>query len=339
MGTKKVSQKDFEKWVEKLIGLQKVFGVQSKDDKYEFGALLKAENLRLDYDITILPPKKYFLPSTEQLFSFGESGFNSSVDGEPFILFGVHPYDFVAIRQLDVLFSMKNNDVYYQTRRNAATIIVCDVENISENAFSGFLGFDHVEKGFDLLVTKTGSDYLVESGSDKGKKLLSLMENAVDAQAADISKRSEKWKKNRELLKKQLLKANVNELPAALGKAYDHKIWNEKAEKCFSCGSCNLVCPTCYCFDVQDDFGWDLKSGERTRSWDGCMIENFATVAGDHNFRKNKSDRYRHRYYRKGKYVPEKIGEIACVGCGRCISACVARIANPVEIFNAVAEA
>ena len=32
---------------------------------------------------------------------------------------------------------------------------------------------------------------------------------------------------------------------------------------------------------------------------------------------------------------PSKIGgQIACVGCGRCITACTAKIANPVEVYN-----
>ena len=57
-------------------------------------------------------------------------------------------------------------------------------------------------------------------------------------------------------------------------------------------------------------------------------------MAGGHNFRRNLADRYRHRYYRKGKYVPEKIGEVACVGCGRCITACTAKIASPIEVYN-----
>jgi sulfhydrogenase subunit beta (sulfur reductase) len=57
------------------------------------------------------------------------------------------------------------------------------------------------------------------------------------------------------------------------------------------------------------------------------------------HFRKNRADRYRHRLYRKGKYVPAKIdGQIACVGCGRCISACTAKVANPVEVYNKLME-
>ena len=89
--------------------------------------------------------------------------------------------------------------------------------------------------------------------------------------------------------------------------------------------------PIIQCVDV---FLRVLQKGERRRVWDGCILSEFAAVAGGHNFRRHRTDRYRHRYYRKGKYVPEKIGEIACVGCGRCITACTANIANPVEVYN-----
>ena len=40
---------------------------------------------------------------------------------------------------------------------------------------------------------------------------------------------------------------------------------------------------------------------------------------------------------RKGKYLLEKFGELGCVGCGRCIRACVAKI-NIVDGFNAIRE-
>ena len=90
---------------------------------------------------------------------------------------------------------------------------------------------------------------------------------------------------------------------------------------------------------MQDEVDWNLKTGQRVRAWDGCLLENFATVAGDHNFRKHREDRFRHRIYRKGKYVPGKIGgQIACVGCGRCVSACTSHIANPVDVYNRILE-
>jgi ferredoxin len=84
---------------------------------------------------------------------------------------------------------------------------------------------------------------------------------------------------------------------------------------------------------------WDLKTGQRQRAWDGCQLDGFTKVAGEHEFRKSREARFRHRIYRKGKYVPAKIGgQIACVGCGRCVSACLPDIANPVSIYNRLIE-
>jgi sulfite reductase subunit B len=100
-----------------------------------------------------------------------------------------------------------------------------------------------------------------------------------------------------------------------------------------------MVCPTCFCFDVQDDVSLNLEEGERYRRWDGCVLVDFARVATGENFRHDKASRFRHRIFRKGKYVLEKFGRPGCVGCGRCAVACLAEIASPVEAFNAVAEA
>ena len=128
------------------------------------------------------------------------------------------------------------------------------------------------------------------------------------------------------------------ELPRLLRRSFEHGIWAEQARKCLSCGSCNLVCPTCYCFDVKDDVDISLKTGNRYRTWDGCVLEDFAKVAGDENFREERLQRYRHRFYRKGMYLYDKYGQIACVGCGRCASACLPDIADPIAVYNALKE-
>ncbi len=83
---------------------------------------------------------------------------------------------------------------------------------------------------------------------------------------------------------------------------------------------------------------WDLQHGQRVRTWDSCQLGEFAEVAGGHNFRRKPEERFRHRYYRKGKYLWDRQHHIACVGCGRCIGACPAKIANPVEVYNALLE-
>jgi ferredoxin len=342
MTAKKIDQPTLEGWVDTLVARQKVYGAQAKEDRFAFGPLARGADLRLDYDVTILPPKKYFLPQKEVLLTFTrQGGFESVLDPEPFVLFGVHPYDFVAIDQLRKLFEQDNPDVHYLTRSEAATIVVSDVQKVASESFAGCMDNATVEdrEGYDVLLTLLDDGaYVAEARTEKGEALMEPLLDAPKADADDLWAREKVWERNRDALRKHALKMAPSELPDLLDRSYDHPVWEEKAELCYSCGSCNLVCPTCYCFDVQDELNWDLETGQRYRTWDGCMLAKFANVAGNHNFREQKAARYRHRYYRKGKYVWDMIDEVACVGCGRCITACTANIANPVEIFNRLLE-
>ena len=323
-----------------LVGRQRVIGVQTHGDRFAFDPLARAADLRLDYDVTILPPTSFFRPQKEVLLSFKrDTGFESVINDEPFILFGVHPYDMVAIMQTDEIFSQVNYDIHYMARRNNATVVVLDVQKVSPDVFAGYMGASYVEDGYDVLITKIGDEYIVDAKAERGEALIMSIADAPEAGESWLEQRKLVWEYNKQRLRKHELRVEPSRWPDLLEDAYDNPIWEERAKLCFSCGSCNLVCPTCYCFDVRDEVNWDLSSGERIRVWDGCLLTDFAAVAGKLNFRKDISSRFRHRYYRKGKYVPSRIGgQIACVGCGRCITACVANIANPVEVFNRLAE-
>lgn len=323
-----------------LIAAHKVFGVQAKADRFAFAELKKAADLRLDYDVALLSPKYYFQPPREVLLDFsGPSEFKSVFDCEPFILIGVHPYDMAGINQMDRIFESGQYDEHYLARRRRAVIIGCDVQNPSPNVFAGFMNTAVVRQGFDILLTWIGDCFLAEALTEQGDRLMNDIKGWQEADAKGLKLREEVWERNRLILRRHELRVPLKDIPGLLDRSYDHPVWEEKALKCFSCGTCNLVCPTCYCFDVRDEFEWDLCHGTRCRVWDGCLLRDFATVSGGHNFRRRKAERYRHRYFRKGKYVAEKIGEISCVGCGRCISGCVTKIANPVEVYNRLLEA
>jgi ferredoxin len=340
MSVVKISQEELKKIVSELIKSEKVYGVLAKGERFEFGPLKRAEDLRLDYDVTLLPPKKYFQPTVETLLTFeGEGKYKSQLNDEKFILIGVHPYDMVAINQMDKIFSQDYYDEHYMRRRNNATIIVCDVARPSANVFAASMGMATVEEGFDILLTDIGDGFVAEAVTAKGEAILSKGGNLKKADDNDLKKRQQVWERNKKELNKHPLKCRPEDIPGLLDRAYKHPVWEEKARTCFSCGSCNTVCPTCYCFDVFDRVSWDLKSGERNRIWDGCLLDGFTKVAGNHEFRAKREDRFRHRIYRKGKYVPAKIGgQISCVGCGRCVGACLPDIANPVKVYNRLVE-
>ncbi len=336
MTAKKLTRQTFDRFIDAVVQSHQVVGVQAKGEKFDYAPLTKAADLRLDYDVTLQPPKQYVLPQRETLMTYQIGGAYQSVhEQEPLVLVGVHPYDLVAINQMDKLFSQDNVDSHYLKRRQNITIIACDVVNPSKNVFASSMGTAVVKEGYDILLTQVTNGYVAQAGTTKGEALLALTPDAPDASEMDLKERQHIWDRNTKDLNNHQLKCDVAYLPKLLDKAYDNKVWEEKAKTCFSCGSCNLVCPTCYCFDVQDDVNWDLKTGHRSRCWDGCLLDGFTKVAGNHEFRDVRADRFRHRLYRKAKYVPQKIeGEIACVGCGRCIGACLPDIANPVAVYN-----
>lgn len=342
MSMKKVDSAGLKNWVEFLIQSNTVYGVQAKEDRFAFDLLERAADLRLDYDVTILPPKKYLQPQREVLLKFNRNGsFESVLNKESFLILGVHPYDMVAISQMDKVFTQGHKDDHYMAYRERATIIVSDVQWPSRNVFAGCMGTATGEdcSGHDVLLTQLrDGQTILEAKTDKGEALLSGLTGGEEPTEADLDARCALWARNREGMREHELHMDPSELPELLDRSYDHPIWEEKSALCYACGSCNLVCPTCYCFNVQDDLNWDMETGERTRCWDGCMLSGFAKVAGNHDFRPFAAARYRHRYYRKGKYQFDQMGEIACVGCGRCIGACTSNIANPVEVYNRLLE-
>lgn len=358
MKIRKVDAAGLKDWVDALTRDFTTYGPQAKDGQFAFGELYDAEDLRLDYDVSILPPKKYLQPQRELLLTFTTDGvFESVMNDREFVLLGVHPYDMVAINQMDQTFAKDHRDEHYFAYRERATIVVSDVQAASENVFAGFMGTATGADcdGHDVLLTLLPDGCtMMEAKTVKGEVLMERLTEVEVGVAvgggggssapsptvsdADLDARASVWAANREALRKHELKMDPSELPGLLERNYNHPVWEEKSKLCHSCGSCNLVCPTCYCFDVADELNWDMRSGTRTRCWDSCMTKPFAKVAGNHDFRPMAAARYRHRYFRKGKYTFDAIGEITCVGCGRCISSCTTQIANPVEIFNRLLE-
>ena len=122
-------------------------------------------------------------------------------------------------------------------------------------------------------------------------------------------------------------------LGAVMSASYNNPVWAETAARCVGCGTCNLVCPTCYCFEVEDEVDITASGGKRVRHWDGCLLREFSQVAGGEVFRASLADRQRHRVFRKFKYLSEGTGVPWCVGCGRCTAYCTAGI-SIVEIVN-----
>jgi len=338
---KTITKKDFSTFIDAIIKDRSydVVGVRAKGARYVFDTLSSANELCLDYDVTIVPPKKYFLPQHETLLKFSmQKPFEGkeTIPDESRIIIGVHPYDIIALDQTDRHYLDQQQDNYYKKRRENTLIVGVDIKNVSERSFAASMKTNTTDSGFDLLLTDIGTNYAITIGTEKGNKLLKKYATVKDANASDLTKL--KTARNAVLKKyKQKVKIDKKDWSPLLVANYNHAIWEERADVCMECSSCTMVCPTCFCYDVKDDVSLNLTQGNRTRTWDGCMLKDFTKVGSGEVFRDDVKERYRHRFFRKGNYLPERYGFVACVGCGRCGIACLPDIADPCNLINELA--
>ncbi|MEK7829085.1 MAG: 4Fe-4S dicluster domain-containing protein [Deltaproteobacteria bacterium] len=316
----------------------KVYGPVKKDGFPMYGNITAPGDLNLLHSPTHISPKQYLFPQRETLlrFSSGECpAVEPVVEAEEQALFGVHPCDIHAIKLLDRVFAYGTADVNYLKRRGK-TIIIGSNCIPDKYCFCKGVNTMTVESGFDLFLHNIGTGFLVESGTQKGKKLLLKYTKTRKANKGEVKKLSQIQNQKKEMFVTKL-NADASTLPLIYSGSYNSPVWERIGSICYGCGSCNLVCPTCYCFDVRDDIKLNLKEGERYRVWDGCMLEDFAKVAGGHNFRKTRGERLRHRFNRKFQYQVDKFGGLFCVGCGRCSRTCLVNI-NIAEVTNELIE-
>jgi len=338
MEISKISKNDFKSFIDQKIKKHesRTVGVVKKGSQFVFADLESADDMQLDYDVTILPPKKYFQPQREVLLKFVPKKADSYVpvdDCEPIAIIGVHAYDLAALYLMDKAFSEGERDEHYMKKRENSLLIGLYPTKYFKYRFSRSVTREEGRKVADVMLVSIGENYVVEILTEKGKKYMegaNLKKNDYSAKDIEDAKNSVK--------DDQKIPIPIELIPEYLAKNHDHPVWEHFGDKCFSCGSCVLVCPTCYCFDVKEEVELTLLEGKRVREWDGCMLEEFAVVADGHNFRAQRGSRFRHRIFRKGKNLPEKFGHFGCVGCGRCADSCTADIAGPVKVLNYMEE-
>lgn len=338
MSFKVIPKSSFPAWVEHMLADYRVVGPRAVQDRYMFDDISSPEELALDYSTTTLPPKKILLPQREELFRFNLNNdeIEAVIEAEPTVMLGVHTCDLHAINLLDEVFQSGYADQHYAARRESMVIVSLEcLSPCMEQSFCKSMGTASVTEGFDLHLTDLGDSYAIDIGSEKGRALAEKAPDIVDATDEDYDHLnrtlSEKWPRF-----PYRLEADITELSGLLSVSFDSDLWDELGEECLACGACTIVCPTCYCFNVVDEVDFTLEAGRRYREWDGCPLQEFALVAGGHNFREANAARQRHRFYRKGKYQMNAYGLVGCVGCGRCAEACLVGI-NPVKTFNELA--
>ena len=327
-----------ERFMARLIAEGPVMGPRDRRVQpgfVKFDWLSSADELVLEYTTTTIPPKKAFFPPRQPLFEFELSDpptITAVQEATPFTLVGVHPCDLAALSMLDAAYAQEPAEACWPAARARAHVIGVDCLP-DEYCFCYAMGACHSREGADLFLTPIGRGYLVEVLTEAGEEMLRLSD--VEDATEDDRSRAQAFRRDKVAMLSASIDASPDEFAEVLEGNDFGDLWREIATRCYSCGSCNTTCPTCFCFDINDEFDLGLTGGRRVRTWDSCQLQEFALVAGGHNFRRIRWQRVRHRWHRKFVYLYHDFGRPYCTGCGRCSRACTADI-NIVDVSNEI---
>jgi len=270
-----------------------------------------------DYLQTILSAKEAVFPKVERLLSYTtEPGKVDLKDSEPHamptVLFGIRPCEAKAFKALDAVFNWDSRDKFFNARLEKLAVLAVSCTKADDACFCTSVGGGPSDTaGSDLLLTPMEGGFLAEVLSEKGE--------AIRALATDLFTPCEGIDKAALTVKLEPA-FNHPALTAQLPGIFENPLWDEQALRCIGCGACAFVCPTCVCFDLQEEA--DPRRGQRLRCWDSCGFSMFTLHASGHNPREVQGARWRQRVYHKFSYFPQRFGEAMCVGCGKCTRAC-----------------
>ena len=334
-----IAKDQFRLLVEMILENNEVIGPKqvavSKDGApiHHFLPVESMEEMDLDYRITEYSAKTYFLPFEENLstYKFDEDDFEQNIRYriQPRAIIGLHACDINALIKLDKVIARDfYPSPYYISRRKNTFVVGIDHEPC-ENGFCLSLGTNEVTHGFDLYLTDLDDRYFVAIGSDRGYSAL----KSVDVKEITDRDTADYLKIRKRLASLFTRDVNIHNLPNLLDIEFESGVWDRWGSKCLSCGSCAMVCPTCYCYGVAEDVSMDFKKGAKKKCLYSCNIVDFAEVAGGHNFRADRTTRLKYRYYHQHRGFMEAFDEPLCVGCNRCGRSCIAGI-NPPDVIS-----
>jgi sulfhydrogenase subunit beta (sulfur reductase) len=318
-----VSRDDLGRLVAGWAKAGAVYAPVKVKDWTEFRRVSSVTEADLTQVNTKLSARGLLFPQCETMFRFetnqpGKA--ETTAEPEPQVILGLRPCDAAGIAVLDKFFAGQGEtDTYYQRRRERTTLVGLSCSAPADTCFCSAVGGSPTGiRGLDLLLTDLGGKYLAEPFTDNGAALVKGM---PEASAPDLKKKDELAGKASAAIAERI---DTKKLKGLLDAADGNQVWEDLSLPCVNCGACTFVCPTCHCFDITDETR--KGKGARIRVWDTCQSCSYSQHASGHNPRQTSASRFRNRAMDKFKYTVDQVGEVSCVGCGRCIRECPASI-------------
>ncbi|MCP4746552.1 MAG: 4Fe-4S ferredoxin [Desulfobacteraceae bacterium] len=325
----KIDKAQFADGYKALQKVYKLFGPVKEKAFYNFKELVDGRQADLSFQNTRLSPKSIVFPQSEDMFTYTLDEASKDANqlkpvpekNESRAVIGIRPCDAKAISLVRMNFDTQEyKDPYWLNLFNATTFVGLACDSPCQSCFCTTAGCGpYHEDGLDILLSDQTDHFLAKELTDKGAKLMKAAGWKTKATAGLEDK-----KKTAE--SKITAKISTDNLSGADTLAlYNANFWEDASFACINCGTCTFVCPTCWCFDIQDEV--HAKNGKRMRNWDSCMFPIFTVHTTGHNPRETKLHRVRQRFMHKLKYFVDKYEKgIMCVGCGRCVSQCPVNI-------------
>ncbi len=316
-----ISAENLKKFVESIIADNfEVIAPTDKDGDTFYGKISRFEEANLDILLPKMSYKEYILPKTETLLEYSFSGVDTDIkDGleavaganEKRVIFGGRPCDAGAGPIMEKVFNWDYKDEFFNERFKNLTIVSIACEKPDNYCFCTEMQLSPESSyGSDILLKKAGDKYFAVVTSEKGLNLINPYMNLFKETTKAQVPGDKDWKKLFE----------IERTKNFLDKNFEHNYFQDRFLSCIGCGVCTYTCPTCHCFDIQDE--GNLKEGRRIRNWDSCQFGIFTLHTSGHNPRVTQGDRYRQRLMHKFKIYSEKFDKYLCVGCGRCSRNC-----------------
>ena len=266
--------------------------------------------------------KDFFFPRCEVLYKFDKNqkqlqSVEPDGSGKKLLLFGARPCDTSAFGLFDSVFTKDYDDSTNSERMKAGLIDSLACIHPKETCFCTSVGLSPFGKdGCDVLAVELDDGFLLDPVSESGSAFINILKGR-EATKEESSKVNELEKKSISEMEKHF---DLEKARQRIGSSFAQEMWDTFSSPCVSCSICTFVCPTCHCFDITDV---RTRSGaDRVKTWDSCMSPLFTLHASGHNPRAEKYRRWRQRVFHKFEYLPENVGILGCVGCGRCVIHC-----------------